>query len=531
MNRLRIGLIGPEFDENLALRYLAASLGSDGHEVVIFPFTGSGTEFDLRDVLAFDAGLVGLSMSFQATARAYVRLARRLRREGFAGHITAGGHFPTLTYPMLLRDCEALDSIVVGEGESTVVDLARCLDGRGQWSEIPGIAARTPSGAIASSSPKSAPIPLDDLPFPLRTDPPPEQVGVPLASMVASRGCFGGCTFCSIRSFRAEAGLPSCSLRSPRNIAAEMELLYKSRGVRLFVFHDDNFLGPSQGKNLARLQALCGEMEKRNVRDIALSIKTRPECANREIVSLLKRMGLVRIYIGVESGNEKGLSAYRRNVSLSTIDTALRTAHELGVFACYNVLVFFPDATMESIRSDTAFMRSHSFFPFNFGRVEVYCGTDLERRLNRQRRLSGNYMSWNYQISDRRAELVFRISSIVFRSRNFHLRGVANTLSTLGYEPDLLREVLPAADVDNEAEDVRRLIERVNRNTLEYLSSIADFAESAQASQPESVTRFTTEIGSAIRLDDLDFTRFISDIRDRLLSSRDLRAREPITAH
>ncbi len=525
---MRVALIGPEFDENLALRYLAASLESDGHDVTIVPFSGSETEFDTERLLALDAGLIGLSMSFQVMARANVRLARRLREAGYAGHMTAGGHFPTLTYPMLLRDCEALDSVVIGEGESALVDLARCLDRGRPWCEISGVASRTSSGAIELSRRHRSPVSLDDLPFPLRADPPPEQIGVPMAGVVSSRGCNGGCTFCSIRSFRAEAGLASCAVRSPENIADEMERLYKSRGIRLFVFHDDNFLGPSHAENLTRLRALHGEMEKRGIRDVALNIKTRPECVRRDVFSLLKLMGLVRVYIGVESGNDEGLAAYGRNVSLSTIDEALRTVRELGVFACYNVLVFFPDATLQSIRSDIAFMKSHAFLPFNFGRVEVYSGTALECRLRRQGRLSGNYMAWNYRISDPRAELGFRISSVVFRSRNFDLGGVANTLCTLGYEPDLVRMISPAAAVETEAEDVRKLIERINANSLEYLSAIADFVESPRAFEPESVSDFAAEIGSAVGIDDLGFIRSISDLRDHLLASRGLGVKRAI---
>jgi len=82
---------------------------------------------------------------FTRRAREFVQLADELRRAGFRGHITAGGHFATFNARRLLADYPAIDSIVHGEGEEAIVDLAEYLSAP---ESVLGISYRLPSGEI-----------------------------------------------------------------------------------------------------------------------------------------------------------------------------------------------------------------------------------------------------------------------------------------------------------------------------------------------------------------------------------------------
>ena len=53
---MRIALVGPELEENLGLRYMAASLESAGHSAAIVPFA---TEYNIPEVVR--QVLVGMS--------------------------------------------------------------------------------------------------------------------------------------------------------------------------------------------------------------------------------------------------------------------------------------------------------------------------------------------------------------------------------------------------------------------------------------------------------------------------------------
>lgn len=81
---------------------------------------------------------------------------------------------------------------------------------------------------------------------------------------------------------------------------------YVHRGVRLFVFHDDNFLVPSRRKNLERYGQLKRLLQDRWMQDIGLVIICRPDDVDVELFELLKSMGTTRAYVGIKTNSPKG---------------------------------------------------------------------------------------------------------------------------------------------------------------------------------------------------------------------------------
>ena len=121
-----IALVGPEFEENLSLRYLASSLSQAGYEAELLAFN---RESDLPRIVdrivhaPVPPSLVGLSLAFQWRAKDFLALAMALRAAGYRGHLTAGGHFATFACTEILRDFQELDSICRQESENTIVAL------------------------------------------------------------------------------------------------------------------------------------------------------------------------------------------------------------------------------------------------------------------------------------------------------------------------------------------------------------------------------------------------------------------------
>ena len=97
--------------------------------------------------------------------------------------------------------------------------------------------------------------------------------GVPTAYVFGSRGCLSQCDYCCVTKLHSFAPGPGFRQRDPEWIADEMESLYRNRGIRQFVFHDDNFLVPSEAKNLKRINVLDEAFTERRLDDIALYIK------------------------------------------------------------------------------------------------------------------------------------------------------------------------------------------------------------------------------------------------------------------
>ena len=73
-------------------------------------------------------------------------MATALREEGFAGHISLGGHHAAFNAEEILADWPAVDSIVLGEGEEPLADLTRDVLAGRDWRGIPSLAFRVPGG-------------------------------------------------------------------------------------------------------------------------------------------------------------------------------------------------------------------------------------------------------------------------------------------------------------------------------------------------------------------------------------------------
>ena len=252
-------LVGAELEENLAIRYLAATLEQAGHSAELCSFSEQGHQSGvLAAARQSRPALIGMSIAFQSRARQFGSLAQALREDDYQGHITCGGHFPTFAHQELLEHYPAFDTAVRHEGEQTIVELCDELSGAtsGGLSTIAGLAYRCDDGALAVSPPRPLIADLDALPFAKREGRPQRHLGIPTAFIVGSRGCYGHCTFCCINAYVREAGGPRYRLRSPADIAQEMAQLRSERAARMFVFHDDDFFTRDHARDLLRSRAL-----------------------------------------------------------------------------------------------------------------------------------------------------------------------------------------------------------------------------------------------------------------------------------
>ena len=116
---MKIALVGAELEENLGLRYIAASLEAHKHQTQVIPFNSNYDQAKVvQDILNFTPQIIGLSMVFTSRAREFLNLAKSIRESGYEGHIVAGGHFASFNSEQLLTDYPAINSVALGEGET-----------------------------------------------------------------------------------------------------------------------------------------------------------------------------------------------------------------------------------------------------------------------------------------------------------------------------------------------------------------------------------------------------------------------------
>ncbi|MBI5533180.1 MAG: B12-binding domain-containing radical SAM protein [Deltaproteobacteria bacterium] len=513
--RRTVALVGAEHGENLSLRYLAAAVHQLGFEPLIVACNApEDHERAIEAVLASDALLCGLSLAFQVRAAEMLGFASELRARGFAGHICVGGHFATLEHEALLRGYPAVDSVVRHDGEQTLGELCELLCDDRPLRPLAGLAVRE-GDTIVTGPPRAAPQ-LDALAFPLRSSQASLIFDVKGAPLVASRGCYGDCAFCCIHAYNSTALGPRVRMRSMDNVVAEMKQEYHQRGIRLFVFHDDNFFVPSLRANLDRCRALHRSMREAGLVDVALVLKCRPNDVDVELFRLLREMGLVRVYVGVETQSSEGILSLSRRIGPHDNARALGILAQLGIYHSFNLLLFHPEATLEGVAVEVDFLADHAEVPFNFGRVEVYAGTPLHQTLSRQGRLRGSFLSWTYEIRDPKVELLFRIASFAFRTRNSGLDDVANLNASFRLEFEVFERFHPELVEPGERQSLAQLSREIGSDTVARLREAIDFVRDADPSDNEAISAFTLALGRRISAADMGFLSALRGCKKRL---------------
>ena len=513
-------LVGAEELENLSTRYLAAVLRQRGFSVQLAAFSAADElEAVVRQAQSAQPRLIGLSVIFQYRAPEFLRLAAKLRQCLPTTHITMGGHFPTFAAKELLQDFPALDSVVRGEGELTLVELLQQLGHPEHWPRIAGLSFRGADGPIENPA-RPLVKDLDSIPWPARDTPPNHHLGVGYSPILGSRGCHRDCAFCSIRSFYSTSRGAWQRFRSVADLVDEMEMLYKRFGVRFFVFNDDEWF-PAGRARYGRVDALEAELSRRQLH-LIMSIKCRADDVEEDLFHQLLRMGVVRAYVGIESGSDHGLRTLNKHTTVADNRHALEILHQVGMLADFGMIIFDPDSTVEDTRANLAFLREmggEGQAPLSFGRMEVYAGTPIMHRLHREGRLSGNYLAWNYTIPDPLVEMLWRLVITTLRHRQYHNDGLARQCSIAYYELMMYRHLHTDRYDPALGECLRDMVARVNNHSLSMFEEMFAFVLHEDIRDAPLVNRHAADWAGHINLFDMELEPQLSNWRERVQRS------------
>jgi anaerobic magnesium-protoporphyrin IX monomethyl ester cyclase len=482
---MRVLLAGPDFEENLSIRYLASSLQAKRHETSLAVFN-SADDVEAVAEQAGEAEIVGLSVCFQSRAQEFLTLARRIKQLHPGKLIVAGGHYASCAAQPLLEHHSELDIIVIHEGEQTLGEIVAAAPNlKDDLPKITGIAYRE-DGQVRFTPKRRTLDDLDILPFPERAGRIHTIAGVPTSFLMGSRGCYENCAYCCITTLHNLAPGKKFRQRSVELIADEMAELYRERGTRQFVFHDDNFLVPSVAHNQARIEGFDKAFKSRGMEDIALLIKCRPADANRDVLSRLKEMGLVRIFMGIESATEMGLLTLDRHQTVGQSIRALDICGELDVSAQFTIMTFNPDANLNTLRADLAFMRRFAGNPLNFCRAEIYAGTPLEKRMIALGRARGDYRAREYSMYDPVADLACTISLDLFYDRSWGDGSLMQKTIGLDHMIAVRKRFHGRDDL---CERAHAWVRAVNLDTLELLEEVIELSAAGMGKMDAAALR------------------------------------------
>ncbi|TAH38032.1 MAG: radical SAM protein [Planctomycetota bacterium] len=438
----RVLLVGFQDQDNLGLRYLMSATRAAGHLPEIHTYDTEPASLIAR-VKSLQPDVIGFSLIFQYMAPSFGQVITALREAGVTAHITMGGHYPSFDYQEVLRRIPGLDSVVRYEGELTLVDLLHHLAAGSDWRSIPGLAGRTADGQVTSSPLREPVADLDALPHPDRASIDYEGSFLPTASILGSRGCPWDCSFCSIRPFYEAQGGPLRRLRKPEAIVAEMIELVERRGVSTFLFQDDDFLatGPRARQWAAQIAGLL--QASGHAGSVRFKISCRSDEVHEDNLRQLMAGGLTHVYMGVESGDEIGLSNMNKMLTPAAHLEAGRVLKRLGLSFDFGFMLLDPYSTFDQVLANIRFLEDFvgdGYAVAPFCSMLPYAGTPLRAKLEQEGRLLGTPFDPDYHFLDPKLDFFYDWMLHTFHRRNFTNEGLCHLLRFSLFEARLDRD-------------------------------------------------------------------------------------------
>jgi radical SAM superfamily enzyme YgiQ (UPF0313 family) len=340
----RAGLGSPAVGSDyLGLFYLAAVLETAGWD----PWVFHGGAHEVPELLkresdGRDIAAVGFSCDFENQDT--VETLCRWIKDHYDVPVVVGG---PQAYGLESAFLEASggDVVIRGEAEETLPQVLHALlRGSGNLEDIPGITWLGGKGELRSTPDQTPVSDLDSLPFPAyhRSLHPDRLYG---RNLFTGRGCPFSCAFCHQSTHKKRV-----RLRSMDRVFAEIRRNLDARpDLKYITVLDDTFT-----LNPGRVEAFCREMQQvRKERDLVWYCESHVHLLARwpEMIPMMAESGLIRLQIGVETGNEEILKLYGKQATPAEMEQVVAAAASAGIpQMATNLIIGGPmenDATIE----------------------------------------------------------------------------------------------------------------------------------------------------------------------------------------
>lgn len=253
---------------------------------------------------------------------------------------------------------------VLGEGEVTIVELARELSTTRNFEGIDGLIFRDPDGRFRTTAGRAAIRDLDELPFPDEDLLEGFYQGqARVYNLVGSRSCPYKCTFCyhPIGNVYRQ--------RSLDNVFQEVELSYHK-------FHPFHYRVIDELFSVKRERVLefCRRIKPYNVK---WDVQMRVSDVDQELLETMRDAGCVVISYGLESGSQTVLESMRKHTKVKDLVRAVDLTYDARIQVQGNYIFGDPAETVETAVETFSLWLKQRKAGINMIPIEVYPGTPL----------------------------------------------------------------------------------------------------------------------------------------------------------
>lgn len=331
---------------------------------------------------AVEPALVGISVTYASQLVGALALARVVRERRPRCRIVLGGAFLSeLEHAFLETESRFtdVDDVVLREGESALLALARACAGGAELGPVPNAVRWGPDGRRTNPS-RWIVEDVEHLPTPDYSDHPLERylAPEPVLLVPTDRGCWWGrCAYCTC----SVAVRTTYRARPPELVVRDLDALHGAHGVTKFFLAADSMQPKSM---LALARALAGRAAPYHWSTNALLT---PNLASGDACEVLARGGCRQLWFGMESAVQRVLDAMDKRVARAdTFERILARCVRAGISPHLMVMFGFPGERADEAEQTVEFVARHAGSIGSIG-----CGPFFLQRRSRVQRQPGTY--------------------------------------------------------------------------------------------------------------------------------------------
>lgn len=376
----------------LGLAYIASMLEKHNHKVRIIEGMAEIISLDKIAQISESFDIVGItSITFLALLSHSV--AKVAKGQNKSIPVVMGGPHASVVPEDILKD-ENVDYVVIGEGESTFLELVEALESKRGIEDIKGIAYRK-DNKVNLTEPRPIEDSLDRIPLPARHLLPmhlyrSSEVRArrhPALHMLSSRGCPYNCSFCSNKVIHR------CKLRmhSPERVVEEMSILVKDFKAKEIHFWDDCLVFDEK-----RVYEFCQLLHKRKL-NIPWDCEATIGRTNPALLKEMHRAGCFTISYGIESGNDQRLRKINKGwLNRNKIKQAVEWTKKAGLRVRGYFMLGFVGETLQEMKQTIQFAKELDLDFATFSLLVPLPGTEDYARAKKEDQFDAYY--WKHRL-------------------------------------------------------------------------------------------------------------------------------------
>lgn len=286
-----------------------------------------------------------------------------------------------------------IDYVVIGEGEETIKELLWAIEGKGEISDVKGVAYLN-KGQIICTPKRKLLFDFDKLPLPdfslVRYS------KIKIYPVERIRGCSMDCEFCTVK------GKPRCA--SPERLLENISSLVETNSAKHFFIVDDLF--GQQRNETMRFCYMLRDYQRNMGKRLGTTVQIRLDKAkDPELLSAMRQAGISALAIGFESPIEEELEAMNKCVRPEDMLSFTKILHKFG-FWIHGMFIFgYPTEetanckipVRERVKRFRNFIKKAKIETLQVLLPVPLPGTRLRRRLERENRIYPNQdVGWEY---------------------------------------------------------------------------------------------------------------------------------------